>query len=532
MGYVTPSTHVLPAKVKEKSALILVLMCLSQLLAGSTVREWPRGWSQARTALLGHKHYGFKSADLWNDQAIVTVAPDKTEITLRVTRLGAKTSYYIPATGLRSYTVLGVKSDTVVAWSERNNSQSRLYVQRGTSKKVLVMETPHFIEDVAMDTDDDGNLVLVWAGNEHGLMNIFLHTLDHDLKSLAPVKQLTSGERHDSLPQAKVQSDTLYLVYKCDGMITADILLMVINWRSGQLLHKVKLGTASLDSRTMPVLQGEDNGDVSVFWLADTISRGQAQGSVILYGRLDSSGKWLTPLARISERPGSNADLSVAKSPQGDFLVTWLNNSTGTFEVYHLMLSPQGSVTTEGPVTSSQGHKFLTAAHWGQKKVIMFSQIVDNAIVIKAVDDSAPAKEPLAFRLGLDPEMPLADALFKYVTIGVGSLTLASLALLGISLAVLIAVKVSPRGGLPQYLMVLALIQLLRRSGTILYYGAIFVPGWSGVIIAMGSALFAVGTVTIARLERNEYLTLVLLGFLFVFCDVFCSLFVRSAGQL
>jgi hypothetical protein len=190
-------------------------------------------------------------------------------------------------------------------------------------------------------------------------------------------------------------------------------------------------------------------------------------------------------------------------------------------------------------VTYGTRHRFKPAVHQTEGDTYaVFHEIRHDAVEVFVVKHNPNGRLPLALRLGLDPEAPLLDAVFKGISVLVSAAVLSFLAIGSITVAALLSSGIwnitgwatSRWGVVGSHLITFAMLAILKRYGGYLYYGAVFVPGLSGALISLGSAIFALSAISKMHLDRLDVFTLMISGYLWVLSDGFCSIYVRGVG--
>jgi hypothetical protein len=447
-----------------------------------------------------------------------------------------------PTQGLQSFFLYSHEGRGYLAFVERHEGLSQIKEQaipvygEKACDPVIIRECVGIVAGLVVHVDSLGNTYYAWSSNEHGPRNIHLHVRDEKGAVLWD-SYLNSPSTVDVSPVIAATPDRRvhFMHRETKGPVT-EMVYTVLDLNLGEVVSTMRLGRVSEEPDHMPSLLTNDDGSVSVLWVRESLLRGQVRGSAISHGRISSSGDWIIPQTALHNQPGVNSDLSAARSEST--LAVWLNNETGSFQVSYLELDRQGGLLSHGPVTVGRRHAFSPQVHYvGGYRTVLYQALERDLTHVFLVDDVNPARPPLSFMLGLDLEQPLLDGVYKYFSLGVAALVLACLAGLGIGLALVVVVLCrrarifgSSVDSVTPLLIAVTMLSVLKRVSTFLYYGAVLVPGVTGILIAVGSAVFAVMGLRLADMEPGETLGIAAGSFLFVACDTFCSLYLRGLG--
>ncbi|MBT9135317.1 MAG: hypothetical protein DDT34_00368 [Firmicutes bacterium] len=463
------------------------------------------------------------------DGTIVVATVNLTADALLITALGQEPQQIVPIENLVSYTISSLGSETAVAWSERTAGRSTLWLQVGTKPRTLAWQGEGFITDVAATRDADGRLYVTWAGGKFGAEGIHLTILAPNASATQEPVRLTAGGAMDHSPRLTISGAYAHLNYRRDLVLYTEIRYRRINLDDLQGADSIKIGDTGRESNNLPLLAPNVDGSTDVYWLRSTVLRGRARGSSLVMGQIGPLGNWTRPLTPLLEQAGHNLNLSLARSETGVTVLTWLNDATNTWQAQFVSLDKEGQLLTSGPVTQSSGNKFSTEVHANGTWHVLYYELRGDIIRVMQVDNQNVPPMPFVVRLGLDPEFPLLDAFYTFVSAMAGALALTTLASLLLLPLVLLCHWCA--GQLAPLLGLVASFNILLRLVGGTYLGSFLVPGWGGFAIMMGSALFSYGSVYRNRPNYRDMLTTGAFAFLYAYCLFFTSLLVRSAVQ-
>ncbi|MBS3937001.1 MAG: hypothetical protein KGZ50_00310 [Peptococcaceae bacterium] len=490
-------------------------------------RAWPQ-WSSPQEVASGNGQFGFRST-IHKDGSIVVATVNFTADALLITAIGQEPQQIVPVKNLVSYTISSLGSETAVAWSERTAGRSTLWLQIGTKPRIVAWQGEGFITDVAATGGADGRLYVTWAGGKFGAEGIHLTILATNASATQEPVRLTAGGAMDHSPRLTISGAYAHLNYRRDLVLYTEIRYRRINLDDLQGADSIKIGDTGRESNNLPLLAPNVDGSADVYWLRSTVLRGRARGSSLVMGQVGPLGNWTRSLTPLLEQEGHNLHLSIARSETGVTVLTWLNDATSTWQAHFLSLDKEGQLLTSGPVTQSSGNKFSPAVHANGTWHVLYYELRGDMLRVMQVDNQNVPPMPFVVRLGLDPEFPLLDAFYTFVSAMAGALALTVIAALPILMLVLLCHRCA--GQLTALLGLVASFNILLRLVGGTYIGSFLVPGWGGFAIMLGSALFSYGFVYHNRPYHSDMLTIGAFAFLYAFCLFFISLLVKSAGQ-
>ena len=454
--------------------------------------------------------------------AVATVSPEL--LTLEIVIVGGENPSSIPVHGLVGYDLSTLGDDWVIAWSERQEGLSSLWLQVEEQSKMLVAEGTDFIDDITTTRDGYGNLYLAWAGGSQGSSGIFFSKYNAVTREITPPRQLTFGGPKDRLPSLVAHANIIHLTYKREFVLHAEVRYQRFTLGGDQASSVVIIAETGRDVDDLPLLALQADGSKLYFWLRPSIVRGQAGQSRLLKGHLTADGAVTSSLVPIFEFGGHSASLALAyRDAKGQTLV-WLNDESGTFQAYYLVIDVLGQIGEHGPVTNSRGHKFATEVQQGDRKIVLFYELQGEYLAVMYAEDIPSTEKPFVAHLGLDPENPLLDAFYILISRMVGSLGLTALSsLLLIPLIGLLSLL--PPLRLRHYTALWVTFSIVLGIVAQPYMGTVLIPGHIGLSIMAGAALMAWSILYLARLDRSDLVTLGAFGHIYAFCLFFASLF-------
>ena len=502
-------------------------------------------WSNPVSLCAGLRSYGFQSALTGADTlliATVTEAGSKASLNVdEFTMAGTmvKRALQVECEGLVDYGLACSSSQYAVVWVERQETSFYIYAQlQACTEKVLIRQTESFVDSLAVAMDDIGRMTIAWTDDSQGLQGVYLQvrsSRDAAAIILDTVLVSTVGVA-SSNPTLSVSGDVAHIVYLEKEHIFTKVTYRGVLMESGHSTSTLPLRRTTLQAPEMPAHVFRPQGGIDLLWGEDVQARGGARGSVIMQASIGTDGQWLVKPQELARYVGSITSVSVALSDSGDKLLVYANNQTGAFQVYFTIDS---IVKTSKPslVTYGTRHCFEPAVHQTKGDTyVVFHEIRQDGVEVFVVKHNPDGRLPLAVRLGLDPEAPLLDAVFKGIFVLVSAAVLSFLASGSIIVAALLSRGISNMAGavtsrwvvVGSHVVTFAILAVLKHYGGYLYYGAVFVPGLSGALIGMGSAIFAICTISKMGIDRVDTFTLMISGYLWVLSDTFCSIYVSG----
>ena len=390
---------------------------------------------------------------------------------------------------------------------------------------MLVTEGADFIDDITTTRDVYGNLYLAWAGGSHGSSGIFFATYNAGDNKITPARprQLTFGGPQDRLPSLVAHANIIHLTYKREFVLHAEVRYQRFALEGDHARSEVVIAETGRDVDELPLLALQADGSALYFWLRPSIVRGEARQSRLLKGQLTADGVVTSSFVPISEFGGHSASLALASNDAAGKTLVWLNNESGTFQAYYLVIDAFGQIREQGPVTNSRRHKFATEVQQGDRKLVLFYELQGEYLAVMYAEDTPSTEKPFAAHFGLDPENPLLDAFYILVSLLVGALGLTALSSL-LLIPLLGLISLLPPLRLRHYTALLATFSSALGLVAQPHMGTVLIPGYMGLSIMAGSAVVAWSILYLTRLDRSDLLTLGAFGHIYAFCLFFASL--------
>jgi len=305
-------------------------------------------------------------------------------------------------------------------------------------------------------------------------------------------------------------------------------------------LAVTELGQVPQDYEHPPTLLANPDGSVTVIW-----QRMRGTGATVIplepiQGRL-AQGQWEEPLSSLIALRGRILTARGARGDDGRILVVAMVEVGRTWQVKSILRDSAGNTVRAGYATITRGNALgarpLIVGDIGV--VSFFSHDNTGRPNLYIVQTARPARRTLGFRIGLNPHSPWADAAYKYVSLFTGALFLAFGAT-GALVISLVAVWLMAHFGLfsttkvGKYLrlaLLFAIIAALKQPDSLLYFGAVMIPGVAAIVSFLAAALLAIAVIHLADLAPDDFITLSFTGLLFITGDTFTSLFLAGVGR-
>jgi hypothetical protein len=232
---------------------------------------------------------------------------------------------------------------------------------------------------------------------------------------------------------------------------------------------------------------------------------------------------------------GAITTARVLPAADGGALVVWAEQRAGRLGGYWAEVCERGQVGATGRLAPDAREYFDPRAYrlaTGTRVVLLSVNRADGHLDLVLVNDAQPLQPDWRHRLGLDPENPLADALFRLVGAFFGALFLALLALPAVGAGVIAASLLAHVFRLPEgrlgvglsHLWVYAVVVLSKRPGSWLYFHPLPAPPPYHLPAALLAALVALA---VAGRERGR-LGLLFGGYVFAVLDITVSMVARA----
>ena len=521
------------------TGLVLVTLVLA---LGSSPQASKGAWTRPISLAEGARHNGFQSTLVGDSILVVTtVLQTGSKVFIRADEFTAdgrpfrERAMQLETEGLIGYSLTSDSDQYLIVWAEMLDTTFRLYMQSSVQyEKVLIRESESNIKSVTAAINTSGTLAVVWTDNSQGLHSVYAQTLNLDTRVVSDPVRVSSLGQLSLDPVVVWSDDVLHVVYKEQEHIFTNVNHRAMELGSMAMSEPLRIRRTNVEAFEMPVCVSSGQGNLDMFWPTDVQSRGLTRGSVLMKGSISRSGLWLDAPNEVAQFNGSTNSVTVTKVESGETMIVLANNQSGSFQLYSLLVNSEPSLVTYGT-----RHRFGPQAYYvNGENYVLFNEIREVSVEVFLVKYVLGSQIPLAVRLGLDPEAPLLDGIFKGTTILVSATVLAFLALGSIMIAAWMTKRLSSTSArttpgwsvMAPHIMVYAILAILKRYGGYLYYGAVFVPGLSGALISLGSVVFALGVVTMLQLDKLDVFTLGVSGYMWVFADAFCSIYVRGAG--
>jgi hypothetical protein len=516
--------------------------------------QWPDGWSRERPVGSGITFYGHRSAvaddhHLW----VLTVGGEGVELALNARRIDIATglgtvSVTLPITHLlRGHDFYATAEGAIVTWMERHEgvaSTLHLALLSRTGQLVaqrVLWRSEALAESPAIALDEKGKVYVAFSAAVQGHHAVHLVSVALEDGGTPALYRLTAPDQLATLPAIAVAGGRLHLVYHRHTVVDVRAFYRLYRLPEVELLTVTDLGGVPEGFRQSPTLLAEDDGSVSVISQRMTARQGRVTAGGPVYGTL-REGKWEEPLNPMVAIPGQMGAVRGTRGVDGRVLVTGLARTGRTWQVRAILRDAQGNPVRAGFATMVRGTALdprpLLVGDTGV--VSFFSYDRTGVARLYYVHTAAPVGRTLAFRIGLDPRSPWSDAIFKYGTLSMGAM----LAAFGASGAIALSLAViwilsrlgafsssGKRSAYLRYGIQFGLIAYMKQPGSLLYYGAVVIPGWAAVMSWTAAAAVALAVIHASDLAPDDYLTLTFSGLLFVAADAFTSMFILGVGR-
>jgi len=541
----------MPAAARALLVLI-VLATLGTTVLASAPTQWPDGWSREKRIVDGVVHYGHASAPAGRDGlwlATVNYRAGQTVIDVTLYSLSAQAivaGTALPVTHLlRGFTVQATTEGLAVVWLEREEGvQSTLHkatlnMTGGLVEQKIVWRTAALAEAPAVAQDADGTMYVAFSAAIDGHHAIHLLTLGSDGE--APIlRRLTTPDELASAPTIAVAGGRMHLVFHGHRQQYAWAQYHLYELPTLNLLQSSTLSRVPQDYEHPPTLLANPDGSVTVVWQRMWVTNARVFPMEPTQGRLHN-GNWVEPLTVLLPLRGRVSTARGARGEDGRILVVAMVEVGRMWQAQSILRDGAGNTVRAGFATMARGSALsarpVLVGNTGV--VTFFSHDGAGRPQIYLVQTATPARRTFAFRIGLDPHSPIGDALYRYVSFLTGALFLAFGAT-GAMVISLFTVWLMSRlslfstATLGSYLRIAVLfgiIILLKQPDSLLYFGAVMLPGVAALVSWAGAAALALATIHLAELPTDDYLTLSFAGFLFVLGDTFTSLFIAGVGR-
>lgn len=550
---------------KKRCALhLLALVCVVAMActagAASPSAPWPDGWSRERSIGTGVLSHGHRTASAGAEEFWVVYAASNTDGTeLLIRRVGVlngeqKGNTSIPLTHIhKGMAIASHLGGLLVTWIERNEGveSKLLYASIGTDGVVKVQRTLWSSEVLAespdMFVDESGLVHIAFTAAEGGRHSVHLLSCTIDGELVTQATRLTTHTEMATAPVIAVSNGYLHLTHYRHTSRASNAYYNLYQLSDLKVLSSVSLGEVPEYFPYPPYLFASEGSTVTMVWqsMAQTTGRNISGPTAVAAGAATigtlKEGQWIIPPARILNSPIRTVGVRASRGEDGRMLITWLTQSASTWQGFAVLRNSNGQNVHGGFATLTQGNVLeprpLVVGSTGV--VTFFRRLPSGLYDLSYVRTDASAKRPLSYRVGLDHNSPLSDAVYKYLTLTFGAVGWVFLAFVALAIGVFVVSVVarfgvfssSKTGDLLRMLLLFVVIAALKRPNTILYYGAQLIPGWGAVASFIGAAVFSIAIMEMSDTSPDDTLTLTFFGLLFMLSDTFTSLFVLGVGR-
>lgn len=548
----TPSSN----RVVRALGLILAGLLAATTLAatafGATPAQWPEGWSREQGIIEGVPYYGHLAAPAGQDSMwLVNVGLEGAKTLLQVTlfsleRSAITTNVTIPVTHqLRGFAMQESSAGLSVIWVERQEGaestvhRAVLNAKGALLQQEIVWRTPALADAPSVAAADDGTLYVALSAAVDGHHAVHLLTIKGDAE-LVTVTRLTAPDELTTVPNIAAAGDRLHLVFHRHRQHYSWAQYHLYDLPSLTRVASTDLGLVPQGHEHPPTLLANPDGSVTVIWqrMLGTPARVIAMEPV--QGRL-VNGQWYEPLQSVIPLRGTILAARGTRGEDGRVLVVAMVEVGHSWQVKSILRDSGGRTVRAGYATMTRGNALNARPLLvGDVDVVTFySYDHVGSPQLYLVQTATPAKRTLAFRVGLNPHSPWADAAYKYISLLTGALFLAfgATGAIALSLAViwiLTRLNVFSATAVGNYLRIFvqfAIIALLKQPDSLLYFGAVLLPGLTAVVSFAAAAILSVAVIHLADLATDDFTTLSFVAFLFVMADLFTSLYITGVGR-
>jgi hypothetical protein len=383
----------------------------------------------------------------------------------------------------------------------------------------------------------DGTVYVALSAAIDGHHAIHLLMLHRDGYTLT---RLTTPDELATVPTLTIAGDKLHVVFYRHIRQFSWAMYHVYELPSLTRLVAKELDRVPQDYHHPPTLLPNADGSVTVVWQRMLATNARVVALEPTQGRL-ADGQWVEPRAVILPLRGRVLSARGARGDDGRVLVVAMVEVGRTWQAQSILRDALGNTVRAGFATMTRGSALsarpLLVGTTGV--VTFFSHDHTGRPQVYLVQTATPARRSFAFRIGLDPHSPVWDAIYRYISLLTGAffLTFGATGAMVISFAALWLMSwlglfsPTPFGDYLRIALQFGIIALLKQPDSLLYFGAVMLPGWPAVVSWGAAALLAIAVIRLADLPTDDYLTLSFTGLLFVFGDTFTSLFMAGVGR-
>ena len=545
------SNRVLRALARVMVGLLAVTALGTTALA-ATPSQWPEGWSREQRVIESRPHYGHLSAPAGADSLwLTTVGYRGAETALQITLFSLEenaiaASVTLPVTHLlRGFTMQASPAGLTLIWVERQEGiestvhMATLNPEGRLTQQEVIWRTPALADSPSLATADDGTLYVALSAAIDGHHAIHLLSVEPGVPAVG-VTRLTTPDELATVPNIAIAGDRLHLVFHRHRQHHSWARYHLYELSGLTRMATTELGRVPQDYEHPPTLLANPDGSVTVVWQRMHGTAARVTPVEPVQGRL-AHGQWEEPLRSLIALRGRILTARGARGEDGRILVVAMVEVGRTWQVKSVLRDGDGNTVRAGYATITRGNALgarpLLVGDVGV--VSFFSHDHAGRANLYIVQTARPAKQTLAFRVGLNPHSPWADAAYKYVSLLTGAMFLAfgATGAMVISLAVVWLMthfglfSATWLGNCLRLALQFAIIAALKQPDNLLYFGAVMLPGVAAIVSFLAAGLLAVAVVHLADLAPDDFITLSCTGFLFVMGDTFTSLFLAGVGR-
>ncbi len=543
--------------IQSSNKTYFVLVLLMVLALGTTAfaaapSQWPDGWSRQHRVIEAQPHFDHASAPAGSGGvwlASVNYRGQETHLDITLFSISTNTvtaSVSLPVTHLlRGFALQESLAGLTVIWVERQEGVESTVHKAAISpegqllQQTIAWRTPALAESPSVAKDADGTLYLALSAAIDGHHAIHLLRLKPGHTNVE-LTRLTTPDELATVPTIAIAGDRLHLVFYRHRQHHSWGRYQVYELPLLTRMATTELGFVPQAYEFPPTLLANTDGSVTVIWQR---MHGTAVRVIPLepvQGRL-LNGRWEEPLRSIIPLRGRVLTARGVRGGDGRLMVTAMVEVGRNWQVKSILRDGGGNLVRVGYATMTRGNALsarpLLVGNVGV--VTFFSHDNAGRPQLFLVQTATPAERTLAFRIGLNPHSPVLDAVFQYVSLLTGALFIAfgATGAIAVSLALtwllgyLGLISPTATGNYLRLAIQFAILAALKQPDSLLYFGAVMVPGVAAVISFAMAAALAMAVVHFSDLALDDFLTLSLTALLFVVSDTFTSLFLAGVGR-
>jgi len=413
-----------------------------------------------------------------------------------------------------------------------------------------VVRVDSVLRDPGLSVAPDGRVLVYWSDMEDGLHSVYASLRDAEGGTVFDRLRMTSPDQVQFRPAAAILPQGFFLVWVEKELDTHTLVARTFGPEGTPSAAPVELGDFPFTEKQAPAVAVANSNHVALVWTGAAIIRGAAGRLTARYALLDvgDSNLVVRPTS-VSPGLGSVVSPHLALDPTEDdeILVTWADNRSERLTVYYSRVARDGSVLRQGRVAVSNAEQLSPTCHIdesGTAHVVYHELDPSGEYRLFVVNDEEPIGPPWYWRLGLDCERPLGDALFLLVNFVAAAAVLAVIRYVGILLGLPlvwaldrmhrrprdVAVDENVAREVTVLLLLFAVPFALETVGGVLFYEPLVC---SAGLAWLRFVLSAVGTIVFlanSRLRLSDWLARLLGGYLFLFWYTLLALWAAQAN--